>query len=83
MNKLISEICEENLQQASSLDTHGVLVDGNNHFVLQYGPRTVGQVSKIIRHDKRCSHDGPQSHLRASLVHTETEVPNDELGRDE
>lgn len=72
---------DDDLQQASSLDTNRVLVDCDGHFVLQDGPGAVVQVSKVIGHDERSSHYGPQSHLRVSLVHTETKVSNDELRR--
>lgn len=67
------------LQNASSLDAQRILVDADDHFVLQDAPGLAADDAKVGGHEKRSSHDGPQSHLTARLFQAEAKVTNYQL----
>jgi len=71
------------LYNAPSLDAHGVLVDADDHFVLQDAAGPAADGAQVIGHEKWSSHNGPQSHLRPGLVHAEAEVARNQLWRSE
>lgn len=69
------------LPREAALLPQRILVDGNDVSVLQQLFWARADVSKIIRHQQRCSHDGPQRHLRLLLVGTQAKVSNHQLER--
>jgi len=70
------------LYDASSLDAQDILIDANGHFVLQDEPGTAADRAQVIGHEKRSSHDCPQGHLSARLVHAEAKVTDNQLRRE-
>lgn len=67
------------LQNASSLDAQHILVDADDHLVLQDGPSLAADGAQVVGHEKRGGHDGPQSHLTARLIQTEAKVTHKQL----
>lgn len=69
------------LHDSSSLDAQNVLVDADDHFVLQdvLGPAADG--AQVSGHEERSSHNRPKGHLSSRLVHAEAKVTNDQLQR--
>lgn len=77
--KINAKVCH--LYNASSLNAHWVLVDADGHFVLQDAAGPTADGAQVVGHEKRGSHNRPQSHLRTRLVHAEAKVANNQLCR--
>lgn len=58
-----------------------VLVNVDDELVLQELLRAGTDVSQVIGHKERGSHDGPQCHLGLLLGVAQAKVPNHKLGR--
>lgn len=69
------------LNEASPLESQGILVDADGHFVLHDAAGFIADGAQVVGHEQRSSHDRPQSHLSARLLHAEAEVADNQLLR--
>lgn len=67
------------LHNASPLHTHDVLVDADDHLVLQNAAGFSADVAQVVGHEQGSGHDRPQRHLSTGLFRAEAKVTGNQL----